>query len=210
MLEVKKLPLGRLQTNCYIAACSETKKAAIIDPSDDGLTIARVVDEAGWTVTHILLTHTHFDHVGGLKTLHDLMPDVPVACHPDALEMLTHAEAAGERWQVPILQPDPADRLLAAGETVSVGNVAFQVLLTPGHAPGHVTFYSAANQAAFVGDVLFRGSVGRTDFPGCSHDVLMHSIETQLLTLPDETAVYPGHGAITTIGRERVSNPFLV
>lgn len=210
MLDVIKLPLGRLQTNCYIVGCDETKNAAIIDPSDKGLTIARAVEKAGWSVTHLLLTHTHFDHVGALKTLHELWPSVPVCCHPDALDMLAHAEAAGERWKVAILQPDPADTMLQAGDMIHVGNIKLTVLFTPGHAPGHVTFYAAQHKAAFVGDVLFRESVGRTDFPGCSHELLMQSITTQLLPLPNDTTIYPGHGMITTIAHERANNPFLI
>lgn len=209
MIEIATYPLGRLSTNCYIVSCTITKKAAVIDPSDDGLFIARQIDEAGLTVTHILLTHTHFDHVGGLKTLQELWPTVPVYLHQDATELLAHAQAAGERWNVAIAQPDPADKFLSEGDVITVGNVALSVLHTPGHAPGHVTFYAAAAGVAFVGDVLFQGSIGRTDFPGCSFEQLMQSIEDKLLVLPNDTAVYPGHGAATTIGREKVSNPFL-
>jgi glyoxylase-like metal-dependent hydrolase (beta-lactamase superfamily II) len=203
-----QLPLGPLQTNCYILGCSETNQAAVIDPSWAGDAIARLVEEKGWSLTHILLTHAHFDHVGGLAEL-KAATGAPIYIHPDAVPMLAAAEQSAARWEIALVPPPAADVMLAGGDTLSVGALQLKVLYTPGHAPGHVCFHLAADRAIFDGDVLFQGSIGRTDLPGGDFDTLMASIRDQLLTLPDETVVLSGHGPATTIGQEKTSNPFL-
>jgi glyoxylase-like metal-dependent hydrolase (beta-lactamase superfamily II) len=208
MIEVLQLPLGPLQTNCYILACTQTMEAVVIDPSWDGRGIAATAVEKGYLITHILLTHAHFDHVGGLAQLRE-ETNAPIYIHPDAVQMLSQATMSGAFFGVTIPEPPPPDKLLAEGDVLHVGNLSLNVLYTPGHAPGHVSFYLKAHHIVFDGDVLFQQSIGRTDFPGCDHATLMRSIREQLLTLPDETHVLSGHGPTTTIGQERVGNPFL-
>lgn len=205
---IEQIPFGPLQTNCYLLGCTETRQAAYIDPSWDGHTLAGHAEDAGWRVTKILLTHTHFDHVAGLADLKQAT-GADVYAHPDAVPMLQAAKQAGTHWGVAMTQPDDPDQLLADGDVVAVGSLQLDVLLTPGHAPGHVSFYLRAFDLLFDGDVLFQGSIGRTDFPGCSHAELMRSIREKLLTLPDQTVVLSGHGPQTTIGHERTHNPFL-
>jgi len=202
------LPLGPLQTNCYLAACTETEQAAVIDPAWDGQTIAAAAANEGWNVTHILLTHAHFDHVGGLTALKEAT-DAPIFIHPDAIDMLKHAPQAASMWGLHVSDPPTADEMLEEGQRIAVGKLSFDVLLTPGHAPGHVSFYLPEHDVIFDGDVLFQRGIGRTDFPQSDHATLMRSIREELLTLPDETRVFSGHGNPTTIGDERRRNPFL-
>ena len=164
--------------------------------------------ENGWEVSHILLTHSHFDHVGGLAEL-KTATNAPIYIHPDAVAMLEMAEMAASRWNIPIIPPPPADKMLAEGDIIEVGKQKLEVLFTPGHAPGHVCFYLREHNVLFDGDVLFQQSIGRTDLPGGNYDLLMQSIVEKLLPLPDETHVLSGHGPATTIGQEKQWNPFL-
>ena len=210
MAKIRQLPLGPMQTNCYILGCTDTDKAAVIDPSWDGAAIANYLSEDGLVLESILLTHAHFDHVGGLGELKNLYPDIPIYIHPDGAAMLGMAEAQAKLFGMPFpVTPPPADRMLAAGDQLTVGSMTLDVLYTPGHAPGHVSFHLASHQVIFSGDVLFYGSIGRTDLPGADHATLIDVIEKQLLVLPDETQVLSGHGPVTTIGQERATNPFL-
>lgn len=208
MIEILQLPLGPLQTNCYLVACQQMNEAAVIDPSWDGRQIAALATERGYVITHILLTHTHFDHVGGLADL-AAETKAPIYSHPDALPMLAHAPQAAANFNITLPAPPAASRMLAEGDVIEVGQLKFEVLYTPGHAPGHVSFYVQEHNVIFDGDVLFQRSIGRTDFPGCDHPTLMKSIREKLLVLPDETAVLSGHGPATTIGQEKQWNPFL-
>ncbi len=207
-MKIYQLPLGPLQTNCYILACTTTKKAAVIDPAWDGKRIAEIVEKEGWQVSHILLTHSHFDHVGGLADL-KTATNAPIYIHPEAVTMLENANLAASMWQLSVPQPPDADKMLAEGQVVQVGELNLQVLFTPGHAPGHVCFYLPDHHVIFDGDVLFQESIGRTDLPGGDFKLLMKNIHEKLMILPDETAVLSGHGDATTIGEERKNNPFL-
>ncbi|MDX1664333.1 MAG: MBL fold metallo-hydrolase [Candidatus Promineifilaceae bacterium] len=208
MLEILMMPLGPLQTNCYLAGCTETMDAAIVDPAWDGPRIAAAADERGWQITHILLTHAHFDHIGGLAALKEETA-APVYLHRDAEEMLQQAPHAASRWGLQVAPPPTPDHYLEEGQELQIGQLRSDVLYTPGHAPGHVSFHFPAEQALFDGDVLFQRSIGRTDLPGADYETLLKTIREKLLVLPDETRVFSGHGAPTTIGEERQLNPFL-
>lgn len=203
------LPLGPMQTNCYVVSCSETLHAAVIDPSADGRNLAAMLSDEGLELTHILLTHSHFDHVGGLGQLKEEYPQVPVYCHPDAFPMLAQAPMQAAFFGLKIPDVPQPDKMLHEGDTIHIGNVILDVFDTPGHAPGHVSFYHEQQNVIFSGDVLFQGSIGRTDLPGGNYELLIKTIREKLLTLPDETHVLSGHGAVTTIGAERLNNPFL-
>lgn len=206
-LTVITLPLGELQTNCFIAADSETKAAAVIDPGWDAPRVLATLEARQWSLKYILLTHAHFDHIGAVADLADAT-GAPVALHPDDLILLHHLGGAtlfGYR-----IRPSPEPGLLLQpGQVIEVGQLRFKVLFVPGHTLGHVAFYEPQAKAVFSGDVLFRQGVGRTDIPGGDMQTLLTSIHDQLLVLPDETTVYPGHGPATTIGAERRNNPFL-
>ena len=208
MIKLLQLPLGPLQTNCYLLACETTGKAAVIDPSWNGQGIADKAAEEGWQISHILLTHTHFDHVGGLADL-KAATGAPIYVHPEAIPMLENAGMAARMWQISIPDPPAPDEMLQEGQVIRVGELELHVLYTPGHAPGHVSFYLPEQHLLFDGDVLFQGSIGRTDLPGGNFELLMQTIRDKLLVLPDETAVLSGHGPATTIGQEKKWNPFL-
>ena len=208
MLKIILMPLGPLQTNCYLAGCTETMEAAIVDPAWDGKGIAAAIAEEGWQVSHILLTHAHFDHVGGLAELKE-ETEAPIFIHRDAEEMLNHAALAASQWGLQVPTPPAPDHYLKEGEQLQIGRLRADVLYTPGHAPGHVSFHFPTEQALFDGDVLFQRSIGRTDLPGGDYQTLLKTIREKLLVLPDETRVFSGHGQPTTIGEERQLNPFL-
>ncbi len=209
MIKILQLPLGPMQTNCYLLGCEETMQAAIIDPSWNGRAIAATADEQGWDITHILLTHSHFDHVGGLAEL-KTETNATIYIHPEALQTLQTATMHAAMFQLRIPAPPAPDEMLQDGQIIHIGNCTINVVETPGHAPGHVSFYLPEHGVIFDGDVLFQQSIGRTDLPGGDYDLLMQTIREKLLTLPDETHVLSGHGPATTIGDERQRNPFIV
>ncbi len=204
---VKTLAVGALATNWYIVGCEKTSQAAVIDPGDEADRILEAVRAAGLKVTHVLLTHAHFDHIGAADEVVKASA-APLALHADDLPLL---QVGGGALFFDFQPPPIPDKVssLAAGQEIAVGELTLRVLHTPGHTRGHVTFYVPAEGALFDGDVLFAGGIGRTDLPGGSFEVLLRSIGEQLMTLPDDTVVYPGHGPATTIGEERRSNPWL-
>ncbi len=204
---VETLTVGPVQANCYLVGCPETRAAVIIDPGDEAARILARVRENNLRVSHILLTHAHFDHITAAQAVAE-STGAPLAIHPDDLPLLN---VGGGATAFGLPQPPiPVPQIwLSVGNVIETGTLAFSVLHTPGHSPGHVCFYERAHNTIFVGDVLFAGSIGRTDLPGGSYETLMDSIAHQLMVLPDDTVVYPGHGPATTIGAERVGNPFL-
>ncbi|MBK8028580.1 MAG: MBL fold metallo-hydrolase [Chloroflexi bacterium] len=210
-IEIKYVTLGLAQTNAYLVADTETNDAILIDPVDQAELLLKLATDAGWTIKLILATHAHFDHVLASAALKELT-GAPFYIHSEAVPMLKNLPQTGLRF-VGQLYPEAAepDRLLTTeSETITLGAIQLETLYTPGHAPGHLAFYMRDQDIVFSGDALFAGSVGRTDLPGSSWAVLERSIFDKLLTLPDQTRVLSGHGAMTTIGRERQTNPFLI
>lgn len=205
-MKVITLTTGQFAENCYLAIDTDSGEAAVIDPGEEaGVILARLATE-GVHAAEIWLTHAHVDHVAGVAAAHDAT-GAPIRLHPADRPLYDRAaEQAG--WLGLRLEPLPDPALTFEPEAlVTVGALSFEVRHTPGHSPGSVTL--VGHGAAFVGDVLFAGSVGRVDLPGGDGPTLVRSIESQLLTLPDETIVYSGHGPATTIGEERRTNPFL-
>lgn len=210
-IEIKYVTLGLAQTNAYLVADTETNNAILIDPVDQAELLLKLATDAGWTIKLILATHAHFDHVLASAALKELT-GAPFYIHSEAVPMLKNLPQTGLRF-VGRLYPEAAepDRLLTTEtETITLGAIKLETLYTPGHAPGHLAFYMRDQDIVFSGDALFAGSVGRTDLPGSSWAVLERSIFDKLLTLPDQTRVLSGHGGMTTIGRERQTNPFLI
>lgn len=210
MITIVTFTLGPVMTNTYLIADPETGEAAVIDPADKGRTIVLEAQKRGWHIEHIWLTHAHFDHLAGAAGVAEhLQPAPTVALHPDDYplwRMQGGAMLFGMR-----IDPGPEPTLdLKHGMILHLGNSVFEVRHAPGHTPGHVIFYCAAEKVAFCGDVIFQGSIGRTDLPGGDYHTLIQSIHTQILTLPDETRLLSGHGPESTVGAERRSNPFLV
>lgn len=204
---VRTLVLGPAQTNCYLAADEQTRQAVVIDPSWDAEVILAEARAADLTIELLLITHAHFDHIGAAADVHDAT-GAPIAVHAGESDLLK-ADGGAAYFGVKIRAVPPPDRWVLPGEVITLGSLAFEVRFVPGHTAGHVAFVEHHARAAFVGDVLFAGSIGRTDLPGGHYDTLIASIHSQLLTLPDDFVVYSGHGPTTTIGAERVTNPFL-
>ena len=203
------VPVTPLQQNCTVLWDDATKQAAVVDPGGDVPRILETVASHGLQVQHILLTHGHIDHAGGAAELRDAL-GVPL-WGPDERDafLLDGLEQAGLSYGIQGARNVRPDRWLAEGDTVAVGAVSFQVLHCPGHTPGHIVFLQAEAGFALVGDVLFRGSVGRTDFPYGDGGTLLRSIRDKLMPLDDRTAFLCGHGPGSTIGLERNSNPFV-
>jgi hydroxyacylglutathione hydrolase len=205
---LEMLTVGPFQENCYIIGDEGSGAGAVIDPGDEAARIAMAVEQTSLEIGSIIVTHAHIDHVGAVAALVDEYA-CPVLMHAEAEPMLnqlpTQAMMMGLRFgKVPTV-----DLYIDDEEVLEVGDLRLRSLYTPGHAPGHLAFYVEDEGLVLSGDALFAGSVGRVDLPGGSMEVLMRSIEERLLTLPDETMVYSGHGPRTTVGNERVSNPFL-
>lgn len=224
------LPVGMLQCNCHIVGDPLTREAIVIDPGDDAARILQVIERHHLTVVAILVTHTHIDHVIGLRRVHEATR-APVYIHGDDLELYRALEtqAAWIGWKTP--DSVRIDQLVRDGDVIRWGGYQAQILHTPGHTPGSMCIYlqtdlpsdaKTDSRAAksmprqqgtghlFAGDTLFAGSIGRTDLWGGSFEGLIRSLKGKLLELPDNTVVYPGHGENTTIGKERATNPFLV
>jgi hydroxyacylglutathione hydrolase len=206
---VKGLTVGLLQENCYIFGCSRTRRAVIIDPGDNARAILRVVDQQALKIDRIINTHAHFDHVMAVSAI-KAATGAPFYLHELDLPVLHELPERVRLWLDMEVDPlDDPDGYLSHGDQIAVGDETVEVRFTPGHAPGHVVFVHHAGRQVFAGDTLFRDSIGRFDLPGADGPTLLQSIRTQLLTLPDDYTVYPGHGPATTIGYERAHNPFV-
>jgi glyoxylase-like metal-dependent hydrolase (beta-lactamase superfamily II) len=192
--------------NCFVLGCDATQEAAVIDPGDEPDRILLALAESNLTVKLIINTHGHFDHVGANKKLNEVT-GAPILIHPLDAPMLNQLADSAAAWGMAADNSPPPDRELQDGDQVSFGKINLQVLHTPGHTPGGISLYT--DQEVFVGDTLFAGSIGRTDFPGGSFETLKESIQQKLFALSDDLKVYPGHNQPTTIGVEKRTNPFV-
>jgi hydroxyacylglutathione hydrolase len=198
--------VGSIDVNCYIIACAETGEAVVIDPGDDAEIILQRINSKKLTIRHILLTHGHFDHIGAVAAL-QRATGAQVHAHQDDLDLIRQDPAQAAYFALPSTEPFTVDSFVSDGDEIVWGALAAKVLATPGHSRGSVCYL--IDRDVFVGDTLFSRSIGRTDLFGGDYDQLQESIREKLLTLPDETTVYSGHGPKTTIGREKKHNPFI-
>jgi len=202
-------PVTPLQQNCTIVWCEKTKKAAVIDPGGEVPRLLMGLKQNGLTLEKIWITHGHLDHAGGTAALQDAT-GVPIeGPHPDDQFWIDDIGESGARWGMPEAKTFTPDRWLGDGDTVQLGETEFEVIHCPGHTPGHVVFFHRAARFAQVGDVLFKGSIGRTDFPRGNFEQLIHSITQKLWPLGDDIRFVPGHGPMSTFGAERRSNPYV-
>ncbi len=209
MLEIVSFVLGPVATNAYLVGEPKSKSAVVIDPAWDGERIAGEAKRRGWIIEQLWLTHAHFDHIGGIAGILDsVQPSPRIALHPADLPLYVAQGGAALFGMRIEPTPAPAERL-KHGQTLSLGDNTFEVRYCPGHTPGHVVFYCAAEKVIFCGDVIFWGSIGRTDLAGGDFDTLIRSIKEQIMSLPDSTRLLSGHGGETTVGSERRTNPFL-
>jgi len=216
---IEELTVTAFQQHTRILACETTKQAICIDPGDEAERIVEILERHGLNLQAIALTHAHLDHVGGVAALKKLKPEARINLHkgdefmyqalPDQPSWIGIPRAQWAALGFAFETPPPVDEYWTDGQKYAVGKLEFEVRHCPGHTPGHVVLYEPTERKVFVGDVLFAGSVGRTDLPGGSMEQLLDSIKNKLLTLADDVTVYSGHGPLTTIGEERLTNPFL-
>jgi glyoxylase-like metal-dependent hydrolase (beta-lactamase superfamily II) len=208
-LKVTVVPVTPFAQNCSIVACTATDLAAIVDPGGDLPRIMEAIAQLGVTPEKILLTHGHIDHAGAAADLADAL-SVPIeGPHEADAFLLAGLAEQGKRFGITEARSVTPTRWLAEGDSVTIGKLTFNVLHVPGHTPGHLVFVARPERFALVGDTLFAGSVGRTDFPYGSHDQLIAGIKTKLLPLGDDVTILPGHGSASTIAAERAGNGFL-
>jgi len=208
-LKILTFTLGPAFTNAYLVADTESQEAVVIDPAWDGHIILAEADRQSWQIRALWYTHAHFDHFGGAAVIAESCdPDLSVAMHPADLP-LWDAKGGAAMFGLDMDSGPEPNLDLTHGQVLSLGAYRFEVRFAPGHSLGHVILYCAAGAVLFSGDVIFQRSIGRTDLPGGSYNTLINSIREQVLILPNETRILSGHGPETTVGEERISNPFL-
>lgn len=211
LLNAGIIPVTDFQQNCTILFDTDTKAGVVVDPGGDVDRIVSAIRDNGFSISAIWLTHGHIDHAGGAMELKDVLGVDIIGPHEDDRMLLDNLEAQAQRFGLEgVVRNCVPDRFLADGDSISFGDHHFEVLHCPGHAPGHVVYFDRAAKFAHVGDVLFRGSIGRTDLPGGDHEALIRSIKEKLLPLGDDIGFICGHGPGGRFGEERRSNPFLV
>ena len=210
MLNVETIPVTEFDQNSRILWCSDTKQGVIVDPGGDAEKILATTQRWGLTITAVWLTHSHLDHCGGVQPILDALK-VPLVAHPEERMMRNNVKSIAQMYGMSPAQwyncPEPTIEV-RGGESLSIGNSSCVVLFTPGHSPGHVSYYFERDGIVASGDVLFAGSIGRTDLPGGDTKTLLDAIRREIFTLPAETRVLTGHGPDTTVGEEKASNPF--
>ena len=202
---LRSLVVGPLEVNCYILGCERTGLSAVIDPGGDGDYILDTLDKEGLHLIYIINTHGHFDHTGANRPLKEAT-GAQLMIHRADLPLLERGARSAAQWGLWVDDSPPPDRFLEEGDGIVFGDVTLQVLHTPGHSPGGISLYT--DGMVFVGDTLFAGSIGRTDFPGGDYRTLIYSVRRKIFPLGDDVIVYPGHGPETTVGQERRFNPF--
>lgn len=205
-MQVRRLTVGVFQSNCYLVGPSSDGLVLVVDPGSDGATISAALGDTGGELAGILLTHAHLDHIGAVAELRASF-DVPVYLHPADRPLYDRASEQAAAFGLSVDAPPPPDRDLAHGDRLTFGDLTLDVRHAPGHSPGGVVF--VGDREALVGDCVFAGSIGRTDLPGGDTRTLLQSIRAQILTLPPDTILHPGHGPQTTVEFEAASNPFL-
>jgi glyoxylase-like metal-dependent hydrolase (beta-lactamase superfamily II) len=204
---IESFPVGPFQCNCLILGCEETQAALVIDPGEEPENILERLLHLGLKTVYLLHTHAHLDHIGATDGVQKKAGGL-TCLHEDDMTLCKNLELQASFFSLPTPTTPQIDRFLKDGDSLSFGNHSVEVLHTPGHTPGSLTFY-IEGFGLVTGDTLFAGSIGRTDLWGGSHSTLIHSIRKKLLSFPGETSVYPGHGPKTSIGREKKGNPFL-
>ena len=208
-MKVTIIPVTPFQQNSTILQCEQTNRAAVVDPGGDLDRIMAHVEALGVTLEKILVTHAHIDHAGGVAELSAAMGLPVEGPQREDRFWIDLLEQQGAMFGLPGSSPFTPDRWLEEGDVVTLGNIRMEVRHCPGHTPGHIIFYEAVSKIAIVGDVLFNGSIGRTDFPRGDYAALIHSIKNRLWPLGDDVQFVPGHGPVSTFGHERKTNPFV-
>jgi hydroxyacylglutathione hydrolase len=208
-LKIMVVPVTPFEQNCSLVFDEETGRGAVVDPGGDVERIRAAIAETDLTVEKILLTHGHLDHAGGAAELREALKVQVVGPHAADRFLLDGLEESGRRYGLAGLRNVTPDHWLKEGETVAVAGLTFEVLEAPGHSPGSIVYFNRANRFALMGDVLFKGSIGRTDLPRGDHATLLASIRDKILPLGDDVVFLPGHGPASSVGEERATNPFL-
>lgn len=204
---LQSLTVGPFQENCYIIGDPATREGAVIDPGDEAPRIIKAMENTGLRFKYIINTHAHIDHVGAVQSVKDHFA-IPFYLHRDDEVILRHMPQSAAMFGLKVGRVPDIDFYFNPPADMRLGDLSFKIFHAPGHSPGSVCFYFAAQHILIAGDVLFNGSIGRTDLPGGDFDTLINSIRQNIFTLPEETTVYPGHGPETTVGFEKKFNPF--
>lgn len=208
-IQIQVVPVTPFQQNCSLIWSQATKHGVVVDPGGDVAAIREAIERAGITVDFILLTHGHIDHAGGAAELAEALGVEVVGPHEADKPLLERLDIQGAQYGLDGTRNVTPSRYLKEGDTIEIAGVPFEVLHCPGHSPGSVVLFAPSLRFAFMGDVLFQGSVGRTDLPGGSHEQLIGGIKAKILPLGDDVSFLPGHGPGSTIGREKATNPFI-